>query len=118
MTGVIENFSLVGSPYPDPVSANNVFTGFTFVVVVTCVFAGLYVFNAQISAASPKMGPALAEYVATVDRYRVDLKQTADEWKEWVTNRVQGIKEKAEKQGLVETGGEAPQPEQPAAQKP
>ena len=94
------------------------FTGFTFVVVVTCTFTGLYVFSGQISAASPKMGPAMTQYANTVDRYRIELKATADEWKEWVTNRVQGIKDKAEKQGFVKPEGAATQAEQPAAQKP
>ncbi|HSF95060.1 MAG TPA: hypothetical protein VLA52_08530 [Thermohalobaculum sp.] len=86
-------------------------TGFTFVAVVAGTFTGLYMFNREIIAASPKMEPSLTQYVNTVDRYRVELRQTADDWIGWVTNRVESIKDQAEKQGLVGNEG-AQQPSQ------
>jgi len=63
-------------------------TGFTLVAVVTGTMVGLYVLQPQIIAASPRMKPALTEYVVTVDRYRVDLNDKTAEWKAWLTERI------------------------------
>ena len=63
-------------------------TGFTLVAMVTATFVGLYVLQPQIIAASPRMEPALTEYVVTVDRYRVELNETTAEWKTWLVERI------------------------------
>lgn len=56
--------------------------------MVTATFVGLYVLQPQIIAASPRMGPALTEYVVTVDRYRVELNEKTAEWKTWLAERI------------------------------
>jgi len=63
-------------------------TGFTLVAVVTATLVGLYVLQPQIITASPRMEPALTEYVVTVDRYRVELNQKTTEWRAWLTERI------------------------------
>ena len=63
-------------------------TGFTLVAMVTATFVGLYVLQPQIIAASPRMGPALTEYVVTVDRYRGELNEKTAEWKTWLVERI------------------------------
>lgn len=63
-------------------------TGFTLVAMVTAVLVGLYVLHPQIIAASPRMGPALNEYVVTVDRYRFELNEFTAEWKAWLVERI------------------------------
>ncbi len=63
-------------------------TGFTLVTMVTATFVGLYVLQPQIIAASPRMKPALTEYVDTVDRYRFELNEKTTEWKAWLVERV------------------------------
>jgi predicted Zn finger-like uncharacterized protein len=63
-------------------------TGFTLMTVVTATMVGLYVLHPQIIASSPRMKPALTEYVVTVDRYRVELNEKTTEWKAWLTERI------------------------------
>jgi hypothetical protein len=63
-------------------------TGFTLVSVVSATLVGLYVLQPQIVDVSPKMGPALNEYVVTVDRYRVQLNDATAEWRKWLTERI------------------------------
>ncbi len=63
-------------------------TGFTLMAMVTGTMVGLYVLHPQIIAASPRMEPALTEYVVTVDRYRVELNSKTDEWRAWLTERI------------------------------
>jgi len=63
-------------------------TGFTLVAMVTATMVGLYVMQPQIIAASPRMKPALTEYVVTVDRYRVELNEKTAEWKAWLVERI------------------------------
>jgi len=63
-------------------------TGFTLVAMVTATMVGLYVLHPQIITASPRMEPALTEYVVTVDRYRVELNEKTAEWKAWLVDRV------------------------------
>ena len=60
----------------------------TLVTMVTATFVGLYVLQPQIIAASPRMKPALTEYVDTVDRYRFELNEKTTEWKAWLVERV------------------------------
>jgi hypothetical protein len=64
-------------------------TGFTLVAVVTATMVGLYVMRPQIIASAPQMGPALNEYVETVDRYRVELNEATAEWKAWLVERIE-----------------------------
>ena len=59
---------------------------------------GLYVMRPQIIAAAPQMGPALNEYVVTVDRYRVNMNEATAEWKVWLVERIDGLTGK-EKEG-------------------
>ncbi len=63
-------------------------TGFTLVAMVTGTMVGLYVLQPQIIASSPRMKPALTEYVVTVDRYRVELNEATAEWKAWLAERI------------------------------
>ncbi len=63
-------------------------TGFTLVAMVTATMVGLYVLHPQIITASPRMEPALTEYVVTVDRYRVGLNEKTAEWKAWLSERI------------------------------
>jgi hypothetical protein len=63
-------------------------TGFTLVAMVTATLVGLYVLHPQIIASSPRMEPALTEYVVTVDRYRVELNDKTTEWRAWLTERI------------------------------
>jgi hypothetical protein len=63
-------------------------TGFTLVSVVSATLVGLYVLQPQIVDVSPKMEPALNEYVVTVDRYRLQLNDATAEWREWLTERI------------------------------
>jgi predicted Zn finger-like uncharacterized protein len=63
-------------------------TGFTLVAMVTATLVGLYVLQPQIITASPRMEPALTEYVVTVDRYRVELNEKTTEWRAWLTERI------------------------------
>ena len=63
-------------------------TGFTLVAMVTATMVGLYVLHPQIIAASPRMEPAITEYVVTVDRYRVELNEKTAEWKAWLVERI------------------------------
>jgi predicted Zn finger-like uncharacterized protein len=63
-------------------------TGFTLMAMVTATMVGLYVLHPQIIAASPRMKPALTEYVVTVDRYRVEFNEKTAEWKAWLVERV------------------------------
>jgi hypothetical protein len=63
-------------------------TGFTLVSVVAVTLVGLYVLQPQIVNMSPKMAPALNEYVVTVDRYRVQLNEATAEWRQWLTERI------------------------------
>jgi hypothetical protein len=63
-------------------------TGFTLVAMVTATMVGLYVLHPQIIASSPRMEPAITEYVVTVDRYRVELNEKTAEWKAWLTERI------------------------------
>jgi hypothetical protein len=74
-------------------------TGFTLVAVVTATMVGLYVMRPQIIASAPQMGPALNEYVETVDRYRVELNEATAEWKAWLVERVGGLTGKEKEQG-------------------
>ncbi|MHA1528855.1 MAG: zinc-ribbon domain-containing protein [Alphaproteobacteria bacterium] len=66
-------------------------TGFTLVAMVTGTMVGLYVLHPQIITASPRMEPALTEYVVTIDRYRVELNETTAEWKAWLTERIENL---------------------------
>ena len=63
-------------------------TGFTLITVVAATMVGLYVLQPQIVNMSPKMGPALNEYVVTVDRYRGQLNEATAEWRQWLTERI------------------------------
>lgn len=63
-------------------------TGFTLVAVVSSVMVGLYVLQPQIIESQPQMEPALVEYVTTVDRYRVELDETTQNWRKWLTERI------------------------------
>jgi hypothetical protein len=63
-------------------------TGFTLVSVVTATMVGLYVLHPQLIAASPRMAPAINEYVLTVDRYRIVRSETAAEWTAWLAERI------------------------------
>lgn len=63
-------------------------TGFSLVAVVTLTMVGLYVMKPQIVAASPQMGPALDEYVVTIDRYRVEINEQTVQWREWLSERI------------------------------
>ncbi|MCH8167325.1 MAG: zinc-ribbon domain-containing protein [Proteobacteria bacterium] len=63
-------------------------TGFTLMAMVTATMVGLYVLQPQIIDASPRMKPALTEYVVTVDRYRVELNEKTAEWRAWLTERI------------------------------
>jgi hypothetical protein len=63
-------------------------TGLTLVSLVTATMVGLYVLHPQIIAASPKMAPAINEYVVTVDRYRVEVNEKTEEWSGWFIERV------------------------------
>lgn len=63
-------------------------TGFTLVTVLTAALVGLYVLHPQIIAASPTMAPAMNEYVATVDHYRVEVNENTTEWTGWLIERV------------------------------
>ncbi len=63
-------------------------TGFTLMAMVTATMVGLYVLHPQIIASSPRMEPAMTEYVVTVDRYRVELNEKTAEWKAWLTERI------------------------------
>ncbi len=63
-------------------------TGMTLVVGVAAVMTGLYVLHPQIAARSPQMAPALNEYVATVDRFRVQLDEATAEWRGWLEERI------------------------------
>lgn len=73
-------------------------TGFTLVAVVSSVMVGLYVMHPQIIASQPQMEPALVEYVTTVDRYRVELDETTQNWREWLTDRIAKLTGKGEEQ--------------------
>ena len=66
-------------------------TGFTLVTMVTAALVGLYVLHPQIISASPGMAPAVNEYVATVDRYRVEVNENTAEWTGWLTERVERL---------------------------
>jgi len=66
-------------------------TGFTLVAMVTGTMVGLYVLHPQIIASSPRMEPALTEYVVTVDRYRTELNEKTAEWKAWLTERIENL---------------------------
>jgi hypothetical protein len=74
-------------------------TGFTLVALVTATMVGLYVLRPQIIAAAPQMGPALNEYVVTVDRYRVNMNEATAEWKVWLVERIGGLTGKEKEQG-------------------
>jgi hypothetical protein len=74
-------------------------TGFTLVALVTATMVGLYVLRPQIIAAAPQMGPALNEYVVTVDRYRVDMNEATAEWKAWLVERIGGLTGKEKEEG-------------------
>jgi len=63
-------------------------TGFTLVGLVTATMVGLYMLRPQIIAAAPEMGPAMNQYVVTVDRYRVDLNEATAGWKAWLDERI------------------------------
>jgi len=63
-------------------------TGFTLVAMVTTTMVGLYVLHPQIIAASPRMEPAITEYVVAVDRFRVDLNEKTTAWKTWLVERI------------------------------
>ena len=63
-------------------------TGFTLVAMVTATMVGLYVLHPQIITASPRMAPAITEYVVTVDRYRVELNEKTTEWRAWLVERI------------------------------
>ncbi len=56
--------------------------------MVTATMVGLYVMHPQIITASPKMAPAMNQYVVTVDRYRVELNEKTTEWRAWLTERI------------------------------
>ena len=73
-------------------------TGFTLVALVTATMVGLYVLRPQIVTTAPQMGPALNEYVVTIDRYRVDMNEATTEWKAWLVERIGGLTGK-EKEG-------------------
>lgn len=62
-------------------------TGFALASVVTATLVGLYVLHPQIIAVSPEMAPAINEYVATVDRYRVQADERTAEWRGWLAAR-------------------------------
>ncbi len=62
-------------------------TGFTLVSVVTATLVGLYVMKPQIVTASPRMAPAMNEYVVAVDQFRVDFNEKTAEWRAWLTER-------------------------------
>ena len=65
--------------------------GFTLVSTVTAAMVSLYVMHPQIIAASPKMAPAINEYVETVDRYRFEGNETAAVWTAWLAERISKI---------------------------
>jgi predicted Zn finger-like uncharacterized protein len=69
-------------------------TGFTLVAVVAAVMVGLYVMKPQIVTASPKMEPAMNEYVAAIDGYRIELNAATAKYKEWLTNRIEKMRSK------------------------
>ena len=80
-------------------------TGFTLVAAVTATMVALYVMHPQIIAASPEMQPAMDEYVGTVDRYRFALDEATEDWRAWLSERVEKL-----------TGGEEEQAAQPQQQ--
>lgn len=63
-------------------------TGFTLVAAVAATMVGLYVLQPQIVASSPQMGPAMNQYVVTVDRYRVVLDEATAGWQAWIAEQV------------------------------
>lgn len=63
-------------------------TGFTLVSAVVATMVGLYVLQPQIIAASPQLAPAMNEYVATVDRYRGELNESAQGWREYLVEQI------------------------------
>jgi len=71
-------------------------TGFTLVAMVTATMVGLYVLKPQIIAASPKMEPAMTEYVTAIDGYRVGLNEATAGYKDWLIERVNKLRGKAE----------------------
>lgn len=73
-------------------------TGFTFVAVVAGTLSGLYVLHPQIIAASPKMEPAMTEYVVTIDHLRSDFDDATAQWRTWLEDRIANLTAKAEKQ--------------------
>jgi predicted Zn finger-like uncharacterized protein len=77
-------------------------TGFTLVAAVAATMASLYVLHPQIVASSPEMGPAMNQYVVTVDRYRLALDEATAGWQEWIAQQM------ARFGGGGEEGGPAP----------
>jgi predicted Zn finger-like uncharacterized protein len=73
-------------------------TGFTLVATVAAVMVGLYVMKPQIIAASPEMAPAMNEYVATIDNYRVGLNDATAEYRDWLMQRIDKLRGKAEEE--------------------
>lgn len=63
-------------------------TGFTLVAAVAATMVGLYVLHPQIVASSPQMGPAMNQYVVTVDRYRVVLDEATAGWQAWIAEQI------------------------------
>jgi len=77
-------------------------TGFTLVAAVTATMVCLYVMKPQIVAASPEMGPAMTEYVATIDGYRVGLNNATAQYREWLIARIDKIRGKNEEKDANE----------------
>jgi len=63
-------------------------TGLTLVSMVAATLAGLYLLHPQIIAVSPRLAPALQQYVETIDRYRSGGGQETAGLRSWLTDRL------------------------------
>ncbi len=62
-------------------------TGFLLVVVVAAIMVALYLLHPQIIARMPGTEPALTEYVATIDGWRVGVSETFGGLTDWVVDK-------------------------------
>lgn len=63
-------------------------TGLALVSVVAATLAGLYLLHPQIIAASPKLAPAIQQYVETIDRYRAEGGEETAGLRSWLADRL------------------------------
>ncbi len=63
-------------------------TGLTLVSMVAATLAGIYLLHPQIIAASPRLAPAIQQYVETIDRYRAEGGQETAELRDWLADRL------------------------------